>query len=95
MSEAVLIGSVVLPAGLHPDTVELVLRFAEAMAEKLRKAEVDHDYSIEWKHTDWQFACRQALLDHLEKGDPLDVANYCAFMWHHHWRTTVRAVVVP
>ena len=76
------------PEGLHPATTDLVQRFAAALAEKLRAAEVKYGYSDFWKDDDWQDECRAKLLHHLAKGDPRDVANYCAFMWHHGWSTT-------
>jgi hypothetical protein len=28
-----------------------------------------------------------ALSQHIAKGDPRDVAAYCAFMWYHSWKT--------
>ena len=68
---------------LHPDTESLVQRFAAAMREKLAKAEKKYGYSNLWKNQDWMNECRAKLIDHLHKGDPLDVANYCAFLWHH------------
>ncbi len=78
-----------MPEGLHPDTADLVQRFAAALAEKLRAAEVKYGYSNFWKDDDWQDECRAKLLHHLAKGDPRDVANYCAFMWHHGWPTAL------
>lgn len=76
-----------IPDGLHPETADLVVRFAEALAEKLRKAEVKYGYSDFWKYDDWKEECQAKLLEHMAKGDPRDVANYCAFMWHHGWPT--------
>jgi hypothetical protein len=77
-----------MPRGLHPDTVELLERFMEALAEKLRKAEEKYGYSNGWKQDDWMDECRAKLLEHLAKGDPRDVANYCAFLWWHGAATT-------
>ncbi|HDS7793376.1 TPA: DUF551 domain-containing protein [Raoultella ornithinolytica] len=37
---------------------------------------------------DWYDDCLQSLWEHIEKGDPRDVAAYCAFMWYHGWVTT-------
>lgn len=85
-----------LPRDLHPDTVDLVVKFAEAIADKLRRAEIKYDFTNEWKtDTCWRDKCMDDLLEHLAKGDPRDVAIYCAFMWHHHWKTSVRSVVIP
>lgn len=72
-----------VPSLLHPDTKSLVMRFAEAIANKLRAAEKKYGYSDEWTCDDWMDECRQHLREHLEKGDPRDVAIYCAFLWHH------------
>lgn len=72
---------------LHPDTNALVDRFAKAMKEKLLKAQQKYNYGAHWATTDWEDECRDNLKQHIGKGDPLDVANYCAFMWHHGWPT--------
>lgn len=81
-----------IPDDLHPDTAALVAAFAQALAEKLRKSEIKHGYSDGWKDKHWQHECSQQLIRHLAKGDPIDVAVYCAFMWHHKWRTLI---VIP
>lgn len=72
-----------VPANLHPDTANLVGRFAEALAFKLTAAQEKHGYTNNWMRPDWMNICRTHLLQHLEKGDPRDVAAYCAFLWHH------------
>ncbi|KAF6596661.1 DUF551 domain-containing protein [Cronobacter sp. EKM101R] len=79
---------VAVPEGIHPDTADLVTRFASALAEKLHKAEQKYGYSNGWMSPDWYNECLQSLWEHIEKGDPRDVAAYCAFMWHHGWVTT-------
>jgi hypothetical protein len=68
---------------LHPDTEDLVNRFSVALKEKLLAAQVKYGYSNSWRNTDWLEQCRDDLRNHVEKGDPLDVAAYCAFLWHH------------
>lgn len=83
-----------VPKNLHPKTRALVAAFAEAMADKLRRAELKHDFTDGWSEPDWQGMCREEMIAHLLKGDPVDVANYCAFMWFHGWRTGASAVVV-
>ena len=40
-----------------------------------------------WAIPDWEEACREQMLEHIKKGDPLDVATYCLFMWYHEWST--------
>jgi hypothetical protein len=72
---------------LHPNTGVLVVRFAAALAEKLAAAEAKYNYSDDWANDDWQEICRDHLQEHITKGDPRDVAAYCAFMWHHGWST--------
>ncbi|MFO4446090.1 hypothetical protein AAHC63_00190 [Klebsiella quasipneumoniae subsp. quasipneumoniae] len=79
----------VVPDGLNHETTNLVLRFASALADKLYKAEQKYGRSIDWMKDDWYDDCLQSLLEHIEKGDPRDVAAYCAFMWHHGWKTKV------
>lgn len=77
----------VVPEGLHPNTVNLVARFATALAEKLAAAERKYGYSDHWAKPDWMDECRAKLAEHVTKGDPRDVAAYCAFLWHHGERT--------
>jgi len=81
-----------VPSLLHPVTIALVERFAEALAEKMHAAEVkraftDAQLPDDWTRVDWESECRADLLHHVAKGDPRDVAAYCAFMWHHGWQT--------
>lgn len=68
---------------LHPLTVNLVVRFARALAAKLADAENKYGYSDGWRNAEWMDECRKKLMQHIEKGDPRDVAAYCAFLWHH------------
>lgn len=74
-----------IPKTLHPETKKLVRGFAEALAAKLLKAEEKYDYSDGWMETEWieNGECREKLIEHTAKGDPLDVAAYCAFLWYH------------
>ena len=76
-----------LPDGLHPETRNLVADFAKALAEKLYAAEKKYGYSDGWRFPDWEQECRAHFLAHIGKGDPRDVAAYCAFMWKHGWPT--------
>ena len=68
-------------------TAELVLDFAKAIAEKLHQSERKYGWSDGWKESDWQEKCLADFHHHIGKGDPRDVAAYCAFMWHHEWPT--------
>ncbi len=70
-------------AQIHPATTDLVHRFAAALREKLAAAEQKYGYSDNWRADDWLDECRAQLAAHVAKGDPRDVAAYCAFLWHH------------
>lgn len=86
----------VVPEGLHPDTAKLVVDFATALAEKLHKAELKYSYDADWKRDGWPSQCQSHFHQHIAKGDPRDVAAYCAFMWYHGWKTESQALpVVP
>lgn len=77
----------VMPFGLHPDTQKLVTDFCTALAEKLYKAQLKYGYDTDWKHDGWPSQCQAHFHQHIAKGDPRDVAAYCAFMWWHGWST--------
>ena len=87
----------VMPFGLHPDTQKLVTDFCTALAEKLYKAQLKYGYDADWKHDGWPSQCQAHFHQHVAKGDPRDVAAYCAFMWYHGWKTEAAqpAPVVP
>lgn len=80
---------------MHPTTVDLVQRFSQALAEKLATAEKKYGYSDGWLLPDWMDECRKKLIDHIAKGDPRDVAAYCAFLWHHGEKTFVPTKADP
>ncbi|HFT3314748.1 TPA: hypothetical protein ACHV9Z_005239 [Klebsiella pneumoniae] len=83
--------------GLHPSTMALVNDFATELAEKLHKAELKYGYSDAWANNGWMTECLADFHRHIAKGDPRDVAAYCAFMWYHGWKTEAAqpAPVVP
>ncbi len=86
----------VMPAELHPDTQNLVANFSTALAEKLYKAQLKYGYDADWKQDGWATQCLSHFHQHIAKGDPRDVAAYCAFMWYHGWKTeSVSGPVVP
>lgn len=86
----------VMPAELHPDTQNLVADFCTALAEKLYKAQLKYGYDADWKQDGWATQCLSHFHQHIAKGDPRDVAAYCAFMWYHGWKTeSVSGPVVP
>lgn len=76
--------------GLHPTTAALVNDFATALAEKLRKSELKYGYSNAWTNNGWMTECLADFHRHIAKGDPRDVAAYCAFMWYHGWKTEAK-----
>lgn len=79
--------SPIMPLGLHPDTQKLVADFCTALAEKLYKAQLKYGYDTDWKQDGWTSQCQAHFHQHIAKGDPRDVAAYCAFMWWHGWNT--------
>lgn len=86
----------VMPAELHPDTQSLVANFCTALAEKLYGAQLKYGYDADWKQDGWATQCLSHFHQHIAKGDPRDVAAYCAFMWYHGWKTeSVSGPVVP
>lgn len=64
---------------------DLVDRFAAALKEKLRAAEQKYGYDDLWRENDWYADLIEKVREHVQKGDPRDVAAYCAFAWHHGW----------
>ncbi|EEH1481190.1 hypothetical protein GXR56_002847 [Salmonella enterica] len=86
----------VMPAELHPDTQNLAANFCTALAEKLYGAQLKYGYDADWKQDGWHTQCLAHFHQHIAKGDPRDVAAYCAFMWYHGWKTeSVSGPVVP
>lgn len=85
--------AVAMPEDLHPDTKKLVGDFANALAEKLYKAQLKYGYDADWKQDGWPTQCQAHFHQHIAKGDPRDVAAYCAFMWYHGWKTETQAPV--
>lgn len=75
--------SVRLSENLSLDTQNLLLDFVEDLGWKLSKAQEKYGYSDGWMKSDWMDKCREDLLEHIKKGDPIDVAAYCAFLWYH------------
>lgn len=74
--------------GTAPDRLAiLVERFSSALLAKLRAAEIKYGRKDDWLSPDWQSDCQRKLIIHVSKGDPLDVAAYAAFCWHHDWST--------
>ena len=66
-------------------TDDLINHFAAALREKLTKAEEKYGYDDAWLNGGWRDDLIRKLHEHIAKGDPRDVAAYCAFAWHHQW----------
>lgn len=62
---------------LHPDNVA-VDEFSAAM--KLKLAEARAKGRTGWEQCD-PAVLSEMLHEHVEKGDPRDVGNFCAFLW--------------
>lgn len=63
----------------------LVNQFSRALEDKLNRSEAKYGWNNGWMKMDWRHDLLRDLRLHVEKGDPLDVAAYCAFAWHHGW----------
>jgi hypothetical protein len=74
------------PEILHPDTEELVNAFAKILAEKLLANQKKYGFTNRWLNDDWEEECRLQMMEHIQKGDPRDLAIY-AFMWKRGWST--------
>lgn len=66
----------------HPDDVA-VDKLAEAMKAKLQKQRLKG-------YGGWDTDCTQERLsellrEHVDKGDPVDVANFCAFLFYREY----------
>lgn len=83
------------PAGEGEATDNLVDRFAEALKAKLRAAGEKYGFGDAWKHDDWREKLIEDLWRHVQKGDPRDVAAYCAFAWYHGWSLSLGEPMGP
>lgn len=79
------------PRTAPPPLQALVRNFADVMLEKL--AAKDGEFADRWTVADDVPAIQTALHEHMEKGDPVDVANYAAFLWYH-GATTIPGVTL-
>lgn len=76
---------------LGPETEKLLADFTLALRAKLAASEVKYGWHDNWKHDDWENDCRRQMRKHIAKGDPLDVAAFCAFLWGRGWSTAFPA----
>lgn len=76
--------SIGLPGDLAGSTTVLVVDTANLMGQKLMKSQLR--YGDNWKTRTDQWGgidMRHQAFHHMLKGDPIDVANYMAFLQHH------------
>lgn len=64
---------------------DLCDEFAAALFNKLLQSERKYGWNNGWMNAGWGDDLRRDIRRHIEKGDPRDVAAYCAFAWHHGW----------
>ncbi|HZQ06055.1 MAG TPA: hypothetical protein VFD70_05705 [Anaerolineae bacterium] len=68
------------------DLESLMSKFAAALLEKAKAAETKYGYlPNSWMNDDWADMLPMRLMEHIAKGDPRDVAIFCAFAWYHGW----------
>lgn len=74
---------------LEAELRQLCNKFADKMYAKMIKSEEKYNFNGRWK---WDYQIpkmQQALAEHVNKGDPIDVANFCAFLDYHGASTNV------
>lgn len=60
---------------------KLVNAFAKEMKKKLKRKALEGYYG--WDSPDWTpEQVMESLRAHLDKGDPVDIANFAAFLWN-------------
>lgn len=69
----------------HPEIDNLVAKFSNVLRSKLISAEEKYKWNNGWLKDDWKNDLIDQMHVHIEKGDPRDVAVYCAFAWYHGW----------
>jgi hypothetical protein len=80
--------AVVVPEGLNVKTEDAVLAFAQALLDKARAAELKYGYGSDWTSDKWsQDNAEDEIIEHLRKGDPIDVGLLCAFFLKNGWDT--------
>ena len=84
-------GLLASPLQIHSDDAALD-RFTLAMRAKLAAARAKGRSG--WESCPPE-ALNRMLHEHIEKGDPRDVANFCMFLWHTGHRTTMPAPAAP
>ncbi len=75
-----------IPVGVPHSLDQLFLAFSQVLLEKARRARKKYGFPADgWKAEGWQPTLVKELMEHVYKGDPVDVAVYSAFAWFHGW----------
>jgi hypothetical protein len=74
---------------IHGELVLLIFGFALALFRKLVRSERKYGWGGGWKRNYAERILRLDIRRRLAKGDPIDVAAYAAFAWHHGWSTSM------
>ncbi|MGE9312868.1 hypothetical protein ACLOAU_14565 [Niabella sp. CJ426] len=72
---------------LHPDSSNLLKHCFEELRLKMIKNQEKYGYGNEWLTEEWEQECRDNMMEHIQKGDPRDVAIYALFMMYRGWST--------
>lgn len=63
----------------------LVDGFGSSLLDKLVDSESKYGWRGKWRDKGWREELCRELREHVGKGDPRDVAAFCAFAWYHGW----------
>jgi hypothetical protein len=77
-----------------PDTLlrEAIRHFSHDVYNKAMLARDKYGFHpLGWATPDWQEELQKGIAEHLQKGDPRDVAVYAMFAWFHGWGTATPA----
>lgn len=70
----------------------VIQEFAAELYDKALKAQAKYGFNeLGWASPDWQEELQRGIAEHLQKGDPRDVAIYSLFAWFHGWPTAAPA----
>jgi hypothetical protein len=74
------------PATMSPASRAMLENFFISVVRKFEIAEAKHNWQDAWRDAD-KTLLQAALAGHVRKGDPIDVAIYCAICEVHGWPT--------
>jgi len=70
---------------LVADINRLCIETVTAMEHKLLVSELKRNFQGSWASPDWQETFNEHFIEHVKKGDPIDVIIYGAFAAYHGW----------